>query len=221
MCIRDRSTGTLQGQKPMDGGWWALATNAQVTHGNSGGPVLDSRGRVLGIVSFATTNATGAVEGDGFFVPAEVLRETLDKATAKPVTGTLTSLYYQALSQGDFRHYRHELAILSQVQTRSPWHAYVKDDISATQSAVLSGKDETPPELSGLQKPAAGAAGGAAVLAAVTLLALRLRRRKLVNAEAVTGPAEPNPSVDIAPDADLPEHASSPNGADKETIPIV
>ncbi len=215
------SSGALQGQKPMDGGWWALATNAQVTHGNSGGPVLDSRGRVLGIVSFATTNATGAVEGDGFFVPSDVLRETLDKATAKPVTGTLTSLYYQALSQGDFRHYRHELAILSQVQTRSPWHAYVKDDISATQSAVLSGKDQTPPELSGLQTPAAGAAGGAAVLAVVTLLALGLRRRKLVNAEAVTNPAEPNPSMDIAPDADLPEHASSPNGADKETIPIV
>ena len=214
------SSGKLEGQKPRDGGWWALETSAQVTHGNSGGPVLDSKGRVLGVVSFATTNAKGEAEGDGFFVPSDVVRETLEKATAKPLTGSLTSLYYQALSQGDVRHYRHELALLSQVQTRSPSHAYVKDDISTTQSAVLSGKDETPPELSGLVRPAAGSAGVAAALAFVTLLALLLRRRNLVKQEAVAIPPDPNPSVALEPATEVPEHAASPNGADKETIPI-
>lgn len=207
------SVGTFQGQRSMDGGWTALATSAQVTHGNSGGPVLDSQGRVLGLVSFASTNAQGAVEGEGFFVPAGLVRETLNKATAKPVTGNLTGLYYQALSQGDFRHYRHELAILSQVQTRSAWHAYVKDEISTTQSAVLAGKDQTPPELSGLVPPGLGALGVAVLLAIVTLLGLRLARARRLKAAAAGAAA-------AAAAADTGELTASPDGATKETIRI-
>jgi serine protease Do len=214
------SSGALQDQRSMEGGWTALGTTAQVTHGNSGGPVLDSRGRVLGVLSFIITNNKGAEEGPGFFVPIDIVRETLAKASVKPAAGTLTSLYYQALSQDDFHHYRHELALLSQVQTRSPWHAYVKDAVTTTQSAVLSGKDETPPVLTGYQPAGLGALGGAALLAVLTILGLQLRRR-LVKKPAVARPAdaiEPVPILEDAPAAAVPVLAASPNGADKETI---
>jgi S1-C subfamily serine protease len=215
------STGTLQDQRSMDGGWTALGTSTQVTHGNSGGPVLDGQGRVLGVVSFMLTDAKGAEEGPGFFVPVDIVRETLAKASVKPAAGTLTSLYYQALSQDDFHHYKHELAILSDVQTRSAWHPYVRDAVISTQSVVLSGKDQTPPVLAGLQPPALGALGIATVLCVATLLGLLVRRR-LVNAK-VAAPADaaaPTSSPDGAPVAEVPELALSPNGADKDTIPI-
>jgi S1-C subfamily serine protease len=198
----------------MDGGWTAFGTSAQVAHGNSGGPVLDRQGRVLGVVSFAiSTDPQGEALGEGFFVPADVIRETLDKAAVKPATGTLTGLYYQALSQGDFRHYRHELAILSQVQTRSAWHAYVKDAVSTTQSAVLSGKDQTPPELGGLVPAGLGALAVAAVLALGTVLGLRLRRTRRLKAAAAA-------AATAAAAADAGELTASPDGVAKETVPI-
>jgi S1-C subfamily serine protease len=219
------SIGKLQDQRSMDGGWTALGTSAQVTHGNSGGPVLDGQGRVLGVVSFMLTETKGAEEGPGFFVPVDIVRETLAKSAVKPAAGTLTSLYYQALSQDDFHHYKHELALLSQVQTRSAWHPYVKDAVTSTQSAVLTGKDQTPPELSGYQPAGLEALGIATLLSVVTILGLQLRRR-LVKAKAVATPADapaPAPSLEEAPAAAVAavaELASSPNGADKETIPL-
>lgn len=211
------SSGTLQGSRSMDGGWTAFGTSAQVTHGNSGGPVLDAQGRVLGLVSFASTDAQGTVDGEGFFVPADVIRETLDKASVKPAAGTLTSLYYQALSQGDFHHYRHELAILSQVQTRSPWHAYVKDQVSTTQSAVLAGRDQTPPVLTGLVPVGLGALGVATLLAIGTIVGLRLRGRSPAKGEEAGAPgvvAEPT----LGPDG--LGVIASPEEAEKEPIRI-
>jgi len=202
------SVGKLADQRAMDGGWTALGTSAQVTHGNSGGPVLDANGRVLGVVSFMLTNAQGVEDGPGFFVPVDIVRATLAKASVKPAAGTLTSLYYQALSQDDFHHYRHELALLSQVQTRSAWHPYVRDAVTSTQSAVLSGKDQTPPVLVGLQLPGLEALGIVALLTLLVLLALRLRRRRRATARTV------------AVAADVPELVASPNGAEKETISV-
>lgn len=213
------SVGTMTEQRPMEGGWTAVGTSAQVTHGNSGGPVLDSQGKVLGVVSFMLTNGKDATDGPGFFVPVDVVRETLAKASVKPAAGTLTNLYYQALSQDDFHHYRHELDLLSQVQTRSAWHPYVRDAVTNTQSAVLSGKDQTPPVLNGYQPPALAALGAAALLALLTIVALQLRRgsRKGTIDAALAEPQPPS-SEPAAPE--VPELALSPNGADKETIPI-
>jgi S1-C subfamily serine protease len=222
------SSGTLEGPRSMDGGWTAYGTSAQVTHGNSGGPVLDAQGRVLGLVSFASTDAKGNVTGDAFFVPADVIRETLNKASVKPAAGTLTNLYYQALSQGDFRHYRHELAILSQVQTRSAWHAYVKDDVSTTQSAVLSGKDQTPPVLTGLVQPGLAGLGAATLLAISTLLGLWLRGRRKVKPEAAAAssvaaepPTNPQPpELTAVPEVGAEEISAVPEEAATETIRI-
>ena len=53
----------------------------RVRSGNSGGPLVDARGRVLGAVFAATTS--GAV--GGFAVPDGVVRKALQKATTTPV----------------------------------------------------------------------------------------------------------------------------------------
>lgn len=56
-----------------------IQTNAAVNPGNSGGPMFDGNGRVIGLVSLK-----GNIEGAGFAVPTSVLRNFLSSLLAKP-----------------------------------------------------------------------------------------------------------------------------------------
>ncbi len=55
----------------------AIQTDAAINRGNSGGPLLDSRGRVLGINS-QIKSSSGGGEGVGFAVPVDTVRRSLD-----------------------------------------------------------------------------------------------------------------------------------------------
>jgi S1-C subfamily serine protease len=56
----------------------AIQTDAAINHGNSGGPLLDGRGRVLGINAQIQTS-TGDGSGVGFAVPADVVKRSIDQ----------------------------------------------------------------------------------------------------------------------------------------------
>jgi 2-alkenal reductase len=54
----------------------AIQTDAAINHGNSGGPLLDGSGRVLGINAQIQTS-TGDGSGVGFAVPVDVVKQSL------------------------------------------------------------------------------------------------------------------------------------------------
>jgi S1-C subfamily serine protease len=56
----------------------AIQTDAAINHGNSGGPLLDGRGRVLGINAQIQTS-TGDGSGVGFAVPVDTVKRSLDQ----------------------------------------------------------------------------------------------------------------------------------------------
>jgi S1-C subfamily serine protease len=66
---------TLEGpdNRPING---VIQTDAAINQGNSGGPLLDSRGRVIGINS-AIFSPTGASAGVGFAVPIDTIKRML------------------------------------------------------------------------------------------------------------------------------------------------
>jgi S1-C subfamily serine protease len=55
----------------------AIQTDAAINRGNSGGPLVDAGGEVLGINSQIQTTSGGG-EGVGYAVPADIVRRTLD-----------------------------------------------------------------------------------------------------------------------------------------------
>jgi S1-C subfamily serine protease len=59
----------------------AIQTDAAINHGNSGGPLLDASGRVLGINSQIQTSS-GDGTGVGFAVPAEVVTRSIGQLRA-------------------------------------------------------------------------------------------------------------------------------------------
>lgn len=171
--------------------WNAIGTDAEVTHGNSGGPVFDSTGAVLGVISFGT-DASGNAPAENYFVPSDVVKALMDKAGVKPNPGTATQAYYGALAEGDAKHYRHELPRLQTLADRMPADTYVKDDIVAVQSATLGGQDRTPPDLVPYWPIAAGVSGGVVALVLAVLVAWLLAGRR--------GPALP-----LVPVPEMPE----------------
>jgi hypothetical protein len=144
------TSGSIVNSTQRPGGWTALGTDAEFTHGDSGGPVVDSDGNVIGVISFIFADEQGnQIPGRGYFVPVEYVAADLagDSVRAAADPRSLTRTYYHALAEGDIKRYRTELGLLQDVQTRSPFHAYVKDDIANTQTQILSGHDNTPPDL--------------------------------------------------------------------------
>ena len=59
----------------------AIQTDAAINHGNSGGPLLDGRGRVIGINAQIRSN-TGSGEGVGFAVPINTARRSMRQLLA-------------------------------------------------------------------------------------------------------------------------------------------
>ncbi|MFL5893548.1 MAG: S1C family serine protease [Thermoleophilaceae bacterium] len=59
----------------------AIQTDAAINHGNSGGPLLDAKGRVIGINSQIRSTGGGG-EGVGFAIPVETAKRALDQLRA-------------------------------------------------------------------------------------------------------------------------------------------
>jgi len=59
----------------------AIQTDAPINHGNSGGPLFDARGRVIGI-NAQIRSASGQSEGVGFAVPINSARRSMDQLIA-------------------------------------------------------------------------------------------------------------------------------------------
>ena len=59
----------------------AIQTDAPITHGNSGGPLFDARGRVVGINAQIRSD-TGTAEGVGFAVPINAAQRSMRQLAA-------------------------------------------------------------------------------------------------------------------------------------------
>ncbi|BDU67990.1 2-alkenal reductase [Geothrix oryzae] len=78
----------------------AIQTDAAVNPGNSGGPLLDSTGRLVGM-NTAIAAATGASVGIGFAIPVDTLNDIVPKLIARdrlepPRMGFVALLAYEA-----------------------------------------------------------------------------------------------------------------------------
>jgi len=88
----DRSIDSLTSNYSLAG---AIQIDAPINHGNSGGPLFDARGRVIGI-NAQIRSTSGNAEGVGFAIPINIARRALDQLVQ---TGRVTYAYVGITTQ--------------------------------------------------------------------------------------------------------------------------
>jgi S1-C subfamily serine protease len=78
------TTGRVSGFKEDIGGQRVIQTDAAVIQGNSGGPVFDDRGQVIGAATFTSLQGDQVVQGFNFLIPVETIQEAARKAGVTP-----------------------------------------------------------------------------------------------------------------------------------------
>lgn len=78
------TTGRVSGFKQDIGGQRVIQTDAAIIQGNSGGPVFDDRGQVVGAATFTSTQGDQVVQGFNFLIPVETIQEAARAAGVVP-----------------------------------------------------------------------------------------------------------------------------------------
>jgi serine protease Do len=202
--------GVLSAKKTVRQGFTVLQTDAAMTHGNSGGPVFDEQGRVVGVATFGSVDpSTGReVAGLNFAVPVSVVNELLAPASIEPVEGTATSKYRLALDAFDKQWYKRALPLFKDVKALDATHPSVDRFIAASQAAINQGRDRTPREFLGLPLTlfvVLTASVGLLVVGVLVAVPVR-RRRRLARRRAVPGMSavQPGPIPLAFPGASRP-----------------
>jgi serine protease Do len=190
------TSGQITAIKTTDQGTAILQSQAPITPGNSGGPVLNSGGQVVGLVSAAAVDgATGTqAQGQNFFIAASVIRDMLNEHNIKPAMSSTSLKYNQAVDNYEKQYYKSALQAFQQAQNLYPGHPYAGHFISESQAAITAGKDKTPKPFPWVVAVGAGA-GLVLVIGLGTWLLLRrkaTRRQAPVAAWAnMYGPGSP------------------------------
>lgn len=78
------TTGRVSGFKEDIGGQRVIQTDAAIIQGNSGGPVFDDRGQIVGAATFTSTQGDQVVQGFNFLIPVETIQEAARAAGVVP-----------------------------------------------------------------------------------------------------------------------------------------
>lgn len=141
------TVGSVSGRKTMPGGWEVLQTDTAITHGNSGGPLFNSKGEVIGITTFGsvqqnqTTGAVEEIQGYNFAVPTTIVKQFLTESNITPTQGALTKTYHEAVDLAANSHYSAARDKFKEVQDANPGFPYVSDEIANCTAQINAGND--------------------------------------------------------------------------------
>jgi serine protease Do len=118
-----------------------IQINAASTHGNSGGPVINEKGQIIGLLTFRGDTVNGQeVQGFNFAVPVNTVKEFVNQAGAKNTKSDTDDLYKEGLALYWGGYYKHALDKFEAVQRIYPNHSEIKQYITNSEKRVDSSK---------------------------------------------------------------------------------
>ncbi|WP_066321158.1 trypsin-like peptidase domain-containing protein [Bacillus sp. FJAT-29814] len=118
-----------------------IQINAAATHGNSGGPVINEDGEIIGLLTFRGDTVNGQeVQGFNFAVPVNTVTEFVNQAGVRDTKSDTDRLYKEGLDLYWGGYYKHALEKFEAVQRIYPNHSEIKEYISKSEKKMGESK---------------------------------------------------------------------------------
>ncbi|OLS33948.1 serine protease [Bacillus sp. MRMR6] len=118
-----------------------IQINAAATHGNSGGPVINEAGEIIGLLTFRGDTVNGQeVQGFNFSVPVNTVKEFVNQAGAKNTGSDTDRLYKEGLELYWGGYYKNALDKFEAVQRIYPNHSEIKKFIANSEERTGDSK---------------------------------------------------------------------------------
>jgi S1-C subfamily serine protease len=121
-----------------------LQISAPVAPGSSGSPILNSDGKVIGMVTFGNLDSSRSASSFSFAIRTETLNEYIGTAGATPGQGKVDELYQKGLAlywQGDYRRAKIQF---DQIRDLFKYHSEIGTLISDSQQQMTDRGGITP-----------------------------------------------------------------------------
>jgi S1-C subfamily serine protease len=134
--------GKVSARKNSQDGAPVLQVSAPATHGNSGGPVLNDKGEVIGMLTFRGDTVNGQeVSGFAFVVPSSTITEFMKQGGATNEEGPVDKRYKEGLDLFWKGQYTPAIAKFEEVRRLYPQHSETERLIRDSQQAIADGKE--------------------------------------------------------------------------------
>lgn len=169
-----------------------IETDTTIGHGNSGGPVLDDSGNVIGI---ATYTADGSGQGNGVFNYVRDVQDLLDLASKKSISLNKTSVsqiaWEKAVNLFYTGHYSKSLKHFADAKRLYPQNSRVDEFVGSANTHIKNGEDikDFPIVL------VAGGAVAALVIAGAAIVSIKRHKHthEVYKSQVATGAMQPLP----------------------------
>jgi len=117
------------------GGSSVIQIDAAATHGNSGGPVINDKGEIIGLLTFGPE-----VQGFNFAIPVNTAKEFVNQAGAKNTRSSTDTLFKEGLELYWGGYYKDALEKFEAVQRIYPNHSEIKQYITNSEKKADESK---------------------------------------------------------------------------------
>ncbi len=133
------SAGVISAFRRLKSGVEAIQTDAAINHGNSGGPVYNSKGEVIGISTFGAGPETG-IEAIKFAMPINLAKEFLKELNVNNEKSVVDIKYEEGLKAFWNRDCETAIGKMQEVLNLYPGHPYAQEYITESYRAQTAGE---------------------------------------------------------------------------------